>query len=214
MRSLASLLIVAAAVASVACDSSGRAWGEEAEGLEPATPLQAAPAGRDAEPQAAGVAPATILAAPDATAKSANPLWDVPVAALAATRDRPLFSVSRRPPPVAAPLTVMRAPPPPPREPEKPGLQLVGTVIGEEESFGIFVDSSSQASLRLRVGASHNGWLLQSLKTREAMLQKERETVTLLMPQPGQTADGEVAASPTAAPAPPAGRDRVARRTR
>jgi hypothetical protein len=213
MRSLASLLIVAVAVAGVGCDPLGRAWGAEAEGLEPAAPLQAAPQGRDAEPPAAGVAPVTVSTAPEATAKSANPLWDVPIAALTATRDRPLFSVSRRPPPVAAPVTVMRAPPPPPREPERPSLQLVGTVIGEEESFGIFVDPSSQTSLRLRVGASHDGWLLHSLKPREAMLQKERETVRLPMPQIGQTPDGEVASGPTVAPAPP-GRERVARRSR
>jgi general secretion pathway protein N len=61
---------------------------------------------------------------PDVTAKptstptvSANPLWAIPLSALTATRNRPLFTPSRRPPePVvaSAPAAGARAPPPPP----------------------------------------------------------------------------------------------------
>ncbi|MGY3450497.1 hypothetical protein [Bradyrhizobium sp. USDA 4353] len=125
------------------------------------------------------------------TASSANPLWDVPLAALSATRDRPLFSASRRPPPpIVAPVTVMRAPPPMPKEPERPALQLVGTVIGDDESFGIFVDSGSQKSLRLRVGALHEGWLLDAVKPREVTLRRELDVMTLPMPPLGPFAEG------------------------
>jgi general secretion pathway protein N len=187
--------------------SLNQARGQAADGLEPAASVQAEPSPL---PTAASVAPSVQGAA----RQSANPLWDVPISALSATRDRPIFSASRRPPPVAAPVIAVRAPPPPPRppEPERPTLQLVGTVIGDDESFGIFVDESSQASLRLRVGAAHEGWVLQSLGRREALLQKAPEAVTLQMPQLGTTATSDMQASPMTPP--PSGRERMARRAR
>lgn len=205
MRSFVGSRVVFVAVVCVITGSLSRAWGETADGLEPAAPAQAAPG--DPPP----IAPVPTVQIP--AGKSANPLWDVPIDALSATRDRPIFSVSRRPPPIAAPVTVMRAPPPPPKEPERPNLQLVGTVIGDEESFGIFVDPSSQTPLRLRLGAAHEGWVLQSVQPRQVMLQKDLEMVALPMPQLGQAGDGE-ARTGAAAPAPPGGRERMARRAR
>ncbi|XUM21726.1 hypothetical protein ACRAVF_31475 [Bradyrhizobium oligotrophicum S58] len=210
MRSSVGSGLVTVVTVCILTTSLGRAWGETAEGLEPAAPVQAAPFDTS-RPAAASEAARVQVAA----GMSANPLWDVPISALSATRDRPIFSASRRPPPVAAPVMVMRAPPPPPpREPERPNLQLVGTVIGDEESFGIFVDASSQASLRLRVGASHEGWVLQSLRPREASLRKAPETVTLQMPQLGAAGSGDVEAGPMTPPAAPSGRERMARRAR
>ena len=204
MRSFTSSLVAATIFCAVS-GSLGRAWGEQAGSLDPATPAQVAVRGDNFDPPAGNSASVQAPAA-----KSANPLWDVPIGTLSATRDRPIFSASRRPPPVAAAVTVMRAPPPPPKEPDRPNLQLVGTVIGEDESFGIFVDPSSQTPLRLRVGASHDGWRLYSVKAREATLQKNLETVNVLMPQLGPIAGSEVGAvSPT-----PGGRERVARRSR
>src|SRR5580693_1150799 len=75
---------------------------------------------------------------PDVTAKpaetptvAANPLWAIPLSALAATRTRPLFTPSRRPPaPVVAnvprPAPRPAPAPPPPPVPEHPNLTLVG----------------------------------------------------------------------------------------
>ena len=212
MRAPVSSLAVALAVACLAVGCLGDAWGDEAEGLEPTAALNAAPIDGHvgqaaADPERAAVAPQAISAA-----TSANPLWEVPIGALPATRERPIFSASRRPPPQgAAPVMVMRAaPPPPPPEPERPNLQLVGTVIGDEESFGIFVDPSSQLPLRLRIGAAHEGWRLEALKPREAVLRKDGETVILPMPQLGQSADDD--SDPV--PAPPSARARMARRSR
>jgi len=208
MRSVVGSCVVVVAVVSAIAGPPGRAWGEEAAGLEPPVPAQTGVAALDL-PAVSSASP-TVPTPVGSLARSANPLWDVPMSSLSATRDRPLFSASRRPPPVAAPVMVTQAPPPPPKEPERPNLQLVGTVIGDDESFGIFVDAPSQTSLRLRVGASHEGWVLQSLRPREALLQKAPETVTLLMPQLG----ADVRAALVAAPAPQGGRDRAARRAR
>jgi hypothetical protein len=59
-----------------------------------------------------------------------NPLWGIPISSLSATRERPIFSASRRPP---APMPVAEAPPPPPAEPEHPPFTLVGTAIGKSQ---------------------------------------------------------------------------------
>src|ERR1700678_4820686 len=47
-------------------------------------------------------------AAPERPA-SANPLWALPLTTLSTTRERPIFSASRRPPPRAAAVTVAKA---------------------------------------------------------------------------------------------------------
>jgi len=123
---------------------------------------------------------------------SGNPLWGIPLSSLTATRERPIFLPSRRPPaPVVAgppPVVpvVMRAAPPPP--PERPQLTLVGAVVGETEAIGIFLDQANNSIVRLHMGESHAGWLLNSVKGREVALQKDRETVVLALPAPGDNA--------------------------
>jgi hypothetical protein len=144
---------------------------------------------------------------PDVTAKpvetppvSANPLWAIPLSALSATRNRPLFTPSRRPP---API-VANAPAPvaarsaaaPPAVPERPNFVLVGTVAGESDSVAVFIDNSTRDAVRLRAGEGHSGWVLQSVDRRTATLQKGGQTETLELPKSGVAAQG-------AAPAPP-----------
>ena len=119
-------------------------------------------------------------------ALSANPLWAIPLTALSGTRDRPIFSPSRRPPPPAvAPAAVPKVVAvPKPRESERPQLTLVGTIAGDEEGFGIFLDQSTQAIFRLKVGEDHQGWTLRSVQGREATLEKDQRVVPLALPQP------------------------------
>lgn len=119
--------------------------------------------------------------------RSGNPLWEIPLAVLTSTRERPVFSSSRRPPPVAvAQVAVARPPSPPipPRE-ERPQLSLVGTIAGSDQSFGIFVDQASKAPLRLRVGDEHQGWKLRAVQGREATLTRDQQTIVLNFPEPG-----------------------------
>jgi general secretion pathway protein N len=63
---------------------------------------------------------------------------------------------------------------------------LVGTIAGDEEGFGIFVDQTSKAVIRLKVGEEFQGWKLQSVQGREAAMEKDRQVVTLVLPQPGK----------------------------
>jgi len=116
-----------------------------------------------------------------------NPLWAIPLKSLTATRERPIFLPSRRAfaPAIAGPPTPPPvAPPPPPKEPDRPRLALVGAVVGEAEGIAVFLDQTNQAIVRLRTGENHSGWILRSVRGREATLQKDRETVLLALPAP------------------------------
>jgi general secretion pathway protein N len=125
---------------------------------------------------------------PREAAASANPLWVVPLAALWATRDRPLFAPSRRPPvpilanaPAPAPSQVSA---PPSTPPKRLNLSLVGTVSAENKGVAVFIDPSTHDAVRLRTGEGHLGWILQSVDRRTATLQKSDQRETLQLPQP------------------------------
>lgn len=130
-----------------------------------------------------------IVAPPPAPerALSPNPLWAIPLAHLSATRERPIFSPSRRPPPaaVAAEPAIVKAPAVRKKGPETPPLALVGTIASDEEGFGIFLDQSTKAAIRLKIGDDYQGWKLRSVQGRETALEKDQQLVTLVLPQPG-----------------------------
>lgn len=129
---------------------------------------------------------------------SGNPLWGIPLGSLSATRERPIFSASRRGPAVA--VSVPRSEPVKPivrpPEPEHLNLTLVGTVVSEAESIGVFLDQSTHIFVRLRAGEEHLGWIVRSIKARKVSLEKNSRTETLSLP-----------ARQDASPRPPAGGD-------
>lgn len=111
-----------------------------------------------------------------------NPLWAIPLSSLNATRERPIFAPSRRP---AAP--VVAGPPPArseaPSSPpvERPKLTLIGAVVGESGAVAIFLDPAMEA-IRLHMGEGYGGWILNSVKGREAVLQKDDESWVFILP--------------------------------
>jgi hypothetical protein len=137
--------------------------------------------------------PEPPLAAPERT-PSANPLWAIPLVTLSNTRERPIFSSSRRPPPLVASVPVAKAPPPAPKPPraERPELSLVGTIAGADQSFGIFVEQATKAALRLKLGEEYQGWRLRSVQGREVTLERDQQTAILSLPQPGAGAAGQM----------------------
>ncbi len=154
----------------------------------------ASPAGSPAEsaipetPAAPAQANEVPLAPMQGGARSANnPLWAIPLAVLSGTRERPIFSSSRRPPPAIAlaPVVKPAAVAPKPKEPERPKLSLVGTIASGNERFGIFVDQSTKLALRLRMGDDYQGWTLRAVQGREATLEKDQEALILALPEPG-----------------------------
>lgn len=145
-------------------------------------------------------APAVAPAAPSPSrvkreAMKGNPLWAVPLATLSETGDRPIFSASRRPPPVAS-VPASSAPPPLPLPPDPPQaelrLVLVGTVIGGDQSVGIFVDEKSQATLRLKLDGDYQGWRLRSVHRREVIMARGELTETLELTKRGEGASANV----------------------
>jgi hypothetical protein len=141
-----------------------------------------------------GPAPRVKSGEIDRALPSGNPLWTVPIKELSETRDRPIFTPSRRPPPppvVEKPYT----PPPPPRVETKPPpepltLSLVGTITGDSAGVALFTEKGSQDVVRLRTGESHQGWVLRSVQGRQAMLEKGDRKETVTLPAPGDTAAG------------------------
>jgi hypothetical protein len=136
----------------------------------------------DVAPSGVGLAPS-----PNATPRSGNPLWTIPLSALTATRDRPLFSASRRPPIVAVPIA---APPPQKQEaiapppPERPLLTLVGTIVSRKASLALLQGSNPDAISRLRLGQENDGWRVQGISLRSIVVEKGAQSVELDLPRP------------------------------
>jgi general secretion pathway protein N len=115
-----------------------------------------------------------------------NPLWGITVESLSATRERPLFSPSRRPPASTGSITPIAVTAPP--EPEKPPLDLIGIVTGSSsgEGYAVFINTTTHAVISLRTGEGHDGWVLLTANGREAVLERHDRTVVVSFPKPGQ----------------------------
>jgi hypothetical protein len=131
-----------------------------------------------------------------------NPLWAVPLSVLSETVARPVFSPSRRPPSrpvVAAPVVPpAKTPPPAATESDHPMLTLLGTIVGELDGIGIFLDEASKKAIRLRTGQVHGGWTLRSVRRGAANFDRDQLEATLELSPPGvEKTTLSVAAGPT-----------------
>jgi general secretion pathway protein N len=132
---------------------------------------------------------------PDATptpapaAAPGNPLWSIPLRALSATRERPLFSPSRRPPvPVIAAAPVVPRLPiaVKPAAPERPPLALVGTVVSAEKRVAILFNLTTRRVSQVLEGAEESGWRVRLVSPRSVVMEKDDRSVTLDLPKPGE----------------------------
>jgi hypothetical protein len=128
-------------------------------------------------------APATALSAVSNNAPAALSLDR-----LSATRERPLFSPSRRPPP---PVTAFRAlaPPPPPPPPPKPAPSLVlfGTFESNEE-IGAIVQIGKDKPTIMRFGTYIDGWRVTEISNRRVVLSLgDRKTIFSLFGKEPET---------------------------
>jgi hypothetical protein len=110
--------------------------------------------------------------------RRANPLWTIPLASLTAIGERPIFSPSRRPAPVAS-KAISASP-----AATQPQLALIGAIAGDDEGIAILMDGFTRAIIRLKTGESYSGWTLKSVRPREATLQNEQRTSVLMLPGP------------------------------
>jgi len=163
-----------------------------------AVPVESGDAARGVGLSGSGSSPAVVnssAAAPSPAprvaekAQSGNPLWAIPLRRLSATRERPLFAPSRRPPPPVVAYQLASVPPPPPpkpAEPEKPRLELIGTIVGEGDAIGVFFNQATRSVLRLKTGQAHEGWILREVQRRDVSLVKGSQAVLLALPLPKQ----------------------------
>ena len=128
-------------------------------------------------------APAVVAQAPaERAAELSNPLGGLTLQALSATRERPLFAPTRRPPaPPPPPLPEPEAPPPaevveappveapPPPPPEPPAVTLFG-VVAEAEGAHAIVRGPANENLRLRVGGELGDWAVTRIEPRRLVL--------------------------------------------
>jgi hypothetical protein len=133
-------------------------------------------------------------------APAGNPLWQLPLARLSVTQERPIFLPSRRPPrpppTYVAPVALRQ--PAKPAEPERPGVSLLGTVVATEVQIGIFLEKATNKIVRLRLGEEHQGWVLRQVRAREVTLVKDVAHTLMLDP----TSSDAVVARATIAPPP------------
>jgi hypothetical protein len=107
-----------------------------------------------------------------------NPVAALSLDQLSATRERPLFSPSRRAP---NPPVVFVPPPPlqPPAAP--PNLQLYGTIINADEALAIVFSSSTNRAARVRVGDEIGGWRVDKIEERKVVISLDERTAVFTM---------------------------------
>jgi hypothetical protein len=130
----------------------------------------------------------SAVAAIQALPPKGNPLSSIPLSELSETRDRPLFSTTRRPPPaegavVAASKTSVEDKPP---GPELPPFVLKGTVLGLNDRVAVLLDPTTNRTAQLRLGTSDSGWTVLSVSPRSIVLRKGELLTTLELPRPAQ----------------------------
>jgi general secretion pathway protein N len=123
-------------------------------------------------------------------ATSVNPLSRLKLETFSATRERPIFSPSRRPPaPPPEPVIAMAPPPETPTPVDAPPpLTLVGTVVGPH-TVALFMKTNDRSIIRLRIGEAEAGWTLRSVEPKSTMLEKHDRQVSLALPAPGAASD-------------------------
>jgi len=126
------------------------------------------------------------------SADLANPAAAQSLERLSATRERPLFSPSRRPPaPPPAPV-VQRSPPPAP--PAAPSVDLFGIVKDADGARAVVRAGPNNKILRVRVGDDIGGWKVSHIEGRKLVLSLGERSSTY-------TLFGVKSAAPNAGPA-------------
>lgn len=144
-----------------------------------ATPIHPGPSAL-----AAGVLAAVVCAMvlPGSATRAAE--GDRP-ASYEATRSRPLFSPTRRPPPppapafVAPPVVVMA-----PAPVMAPDLAVSGVIVGTDTRIAIVKRPSDAVFTRLTPGSKIDGWTVSAIEPRAVVLKRDDRSVTIGLPDP------------------------------
>jgi hypothetical protein len=147
--------------------------------------------------------------APDAPAEQGaappSPLAGEPLDRLSATRERPLFSPTRRPPPPPPPVVQRAEPPPPP--PPPPTVALFGVVMDGDEARAIVRTGPAADMRRVRVGDDIGGWKVAEIDGRRLVLVLDDRVATFTMFAGNAGAPRGGPETPPPVSAPPAGQN-------
>jgi len=152
-----------------------------------------------------GSAPAQWSAAHDASIQAPrdvvrdNPAVPAPLDRLSATRERPLFSPTRRPPAAPAPPSVIgaeRVPLAPP-----PTVALIGIVLNAEGAQALVRAGPADRPVRLRRGDEIGGWKVTEIDRRQLVLSLDGRSVTVTLFTPGRVK--RIASGDAGIPRPP-----------
>jgi hypothetical protein len=112
-------------------------------------------------------------AAQDASPPAARPFELPPLESLQATRERPLFNPTRRPP------TAVVEPDAPPPIVESVALpfELTGIAVGDDVRIAILHNKTTNEELRLRQGDKLDQWMLEQVADRYILLRADRRRV-------------------------------------
>jgi hypothetical protein len=133
------------------------------------------PTAADAKP-AGGVESADVkqVDAAELSHATVNPLAVLSLSQLSATRDRPLFSASRRPPaPTGIPVEPAPVPLPPPLL-LPPAIALTGTVSTPRGLFAV-IRTANNKSLRVTIGHYIDGWKVSQIDNLRLTLSRDSQ---------------------------------------
>ena len=108
-----------------------------------------------------------------------SPLAAQPLDRLSATRERPLFSPTRRPPPPPPPVVAPPEPPTPP--PPPPSVALFGIVMDGDEAHAIVRAGPADKIMRVAVGDDIGGWKVAQIEERRLVLSLDGRIATFMM---------------------------------
>jgi hypothetical protein len=165
---------------------------------------------------------ASVQAMPDAAidiempAVSGNPVAEVPLDRLSDTRNRPVFSRSRRPlaPPAPAAVAARVEPQPLPLLPP-PGVALFGVVVGPQGARAYIATGAADRIIGVRPGDDVSGWTVTTITRSDLVLSRAERSATFTMfsaDNASQTRRFDAAASTpqmTGTADPPRGRVRI-----
>jgi type II secretory pathway component PulC len=127
------------------------------------------------------------------TTRPASPLAAYPLDRLSATRNRPLFTPSRRPPaPAPAPMVAAAPPPQPPK------LILFGIVMDSDEARAVVGVGTGEKTRRVRIGDDIGGWKVTQIEERQLVLSLDDRSATFTLFSSQHAGPG--AAQPLSAP--------------
>lgn len=112
----------------------------------------------------------------DRAATPVSPLAAQPLDRFSVTRERPLFSPTRRAP--APPVVAAPAPPPPPPPPD---VVLLGVVMDGENAGAIVRAGPAAKIARVRIGDEIGGWKVGQIEERKLVLLFNGRTATFTM---------------------------------